>query len=119
MNRVKYLFVDLFKCIGIGFIISLAIAVITGLIAILFSWGNILLSLEWVKRVIYFIGGLGLFLSAGAFLQRDATRPFVYNEEWKAHFKIFNIGFVMMLISFSVLVFGMMVHNLLDFGRVF
>jgi hypothetical protein len=119
MKHVKYLFMDILKCAGIGVAISLAIAIITGLLAILFSWGNIPLSMEWIKRVVYFIGGLGLFLSAGAFIQREGTRPFVYNEEWKAHFKIFNFGFVVMLISFSVIVCGMIVQNLLEFGIIF
>lgn len=119
MNWVKNTFSDVLKCICIGSLIAIGIGIVTGLIAIISSWGNVNITLDWVKRVIYIIGGLGLFLSAGAFAQRDGTRPFIYNEQWKTHFKTLNIGFVILVISFSVVVWGMMIHNFIDFGRAF
>ncbi|MDF2672105.1 MAG: hypothetical protein K0R09_370 [Clostridiales bacterium] len=119
MNWVKNTFFDVFKCIAIGTLIAIGIGMITGLIGIAITWGNLSTTIEWIKRVLYVIGGLSLFLSAGAFAQRDGTRPFIYNEQWKSHFKILNIGFVILIISFSVLIWGIMVHNFIDFGRVF
>lgn len=119
MNRVKNTFLDVIKCIGIGSLIAIGIGLITGLISIAVTWGNLNITIEWIKRILYIVGGLSMFLSAGAFAQRDGTRPFIYNDQWKAHFKILNIGFVILVISFSVLAWGIMFHNFIDFGRVF
>lgn len=119
MNWIKKAFFDILKCIGIGSIIAIAFGIVTGLIAIIASGGDTTLTLDWIKRVVYIIGGLGLLLSGGAFAQRDGTRPLVYEEQWKTHFKALNIGFVFLIISLSVVVWGMMVHNLIDFGRIF
>lgn len=119
MSRIKNTLIDVIKCMGIGSAIALGVGIIAGLIAIISSWGNVSITLNWIKRVIYIVGGLGMFLSAGSFAQRDGTRPFIYNDQWKNHFKILNIGFVILFISFSVVVWGIMVHNLIDFGRVF
>lgn len=119
MSWIKNTFFDVLKCIVIGSIIAVGIGIITGLIAIVSSWGNLSTTLDWIKRVIYIVGGLGLFLSAGTFAQRDGTRPLVYNEQWKKYFKTMNIGVVFLFISFSVVTWGMMVHNFIDLGRLF
>jgi hypothetical protein len=119
MNWIKNTFSDVLKCIGIGSLIAIGIGIITGVIAIIASGANLNLTLEWIKRVVYIVGGLGLFLSAGTFAQRDGTRPLIYNEQWKTHFKNLNIGFVFLAISFSIVVWGIMVQNIIEFGRVF
>lgn len=118
MRWVKNTLGDILKCIGIGSAIAIGAGIITGLIAAIASRGNMSIILDWIKRVMYIVGGLGMFLAGGAFAQRDGTRPFIYNDQWKAHFKILNIGFVILFISFSVVVWGMMVHNFIDFGSI-
>lgn len=118
MKWMKNIFFDIIKCIVIGSAIAIATGIITGIIAAISSRGDFSIILNWIKRATYIVGGLAMFLAAGAFAHRDGTRPFIYNDEWKAHFKILNIGFVILFIAFSIVSWGMMVQNYIELGRI-
>lgn len=109
-QMVNFLF-DILKCLILALIISLVILSISGAIYFLLYKGDLMGILNSVKRANYTIGIVGLFLSSGFFVQRNATRPLVYHEEWRNHFKFFNLGFVIMFISLFVCSFGMVAQN--------
>lgn len=115
MKSLKYIIMDILKCMLIGSAIAIGVSLITGLITILVTWGNIGVTLDYIKFIIFLIGSLGLLLAGGAFAQREGTRPFIYDEQWKTYFKKLNIGFVILFICSTIILWGVLVYNLIFF----
>lgn len=118
MRKLGYIMADIVKCLLIGIITSLAIAFIVGLFGFIIHKGNSNQIFELIKRFLYYIGMLGLLLSCGFFVQRDATRPLIYNDEWKKYFKQLHLGFVIMFINLSLCLIGMIIQILIEAGKL-
>lgn len=110
MKSILYLIKDILKCIIIGVIISLGLSLLASLVLIILYGNKTVSILEGIKSVNYFFGAMGMLLSGGFFMKRDGTRPFIYKEEWKGHFKKMNIGFVIMFIGMAVIAFGVVIQ---------
>lgn len=114
MKQIAYFLLDIIKCYILSALISLVILIISWAIGLLFYRGDLLVLLNSVKKASYVIGIIGLFLSSGFFIQRNATRPLVYHEEWREWFKFLNLGFVIMFVSLFVCSFGMIAQNFFE-----
>ncbi|MDO6353697.1 hypothetical protein Q3V94_01175 [Caloramator sp. CAR-1] len=114
MKKIRLFINDALKAMGIGFAISLIILSISWAICFIVYKGNTFLVFNGVKNSLYYIGILILFLSAAFFIQRDATRPLNYEDEWKKHFKVLNLGFVILFIGIAINVAGMVIQNIIE-----
>lgn len=114
MSKIRSFIKDALKAMGIGFILSLIILSISWVICFIMYGGNTFLVFNGVKNSLYYIGIITLFLSAAFFIQRDATRPLNYEDEWKKHFKVLNLGFVILFIGIAINVAGMIVQNIIE-----
>jgi hypothetical protein len=118
MGKILGIIKDLVKCAVISIPFSAAFAIISGVISFIVYRGNVEAVLDVIKRTLYYTGMLGLGLSVGFFIQRDATRPLLYNDEWKKRFSVLNLGFVIMLVSLFICIAGMVVQNYIEMGRI-
>lgn len=114
MNSCFNFFKDILRCLYVGICISIGILLLSGVILFIIYGFNIFKILSGATSVIYFAGSLGLFLSAGFFMKRDGTRPLVYKDQWKKYFKKLNIGFVVMLVSLSIIVIGVIMQYIIE-----
>lgn len=114
MNSCFNFFKDILRCLYVGFCISAGILLLSGLILLIIYGLDIFKILSVATSVLYFAGSLGLFLSAGFFMKRDGTRPLVYKDQWKKYFKKLNIGFVVMFISLSIIVAGVIMQYIIE-----
>lgn len=108
------LILDFLKCIALGIILSAAIGLVSGIIYAIIYKGSTIDILEGVKRMLYYIGGLGLLLSAAFFVQKDGIRPLVYDKEWKHYFSIMNLGFVILFMNLTICIIGMILQMHLE-----
>lgn len=111
LKKIIDFITDILKCFAVALGIFLIILSISWAICFIMYRGDTLALLNAVKRGSYFIGIMGLFLSSGFFLQRNATRPLVYSEQWKSYFRFLNLGFVIMFVGFFLCSIGMIVQN--------
>lgn len=107
-------FKDILRCAYIGICISAGVLLLVGLILPIIIGFDIFRIFDGAKNVLYFAGSLGLFLSAGFFMKRDGTRPLVYKDKWKKYFKKLNIGFVIMFVSLSIIIMGIIIQYNLE-----
>jgi hypothetical protein len=114
MKKLAVYILDVGKCILASIICSIIIGAFAGIISLLVYGFNGLLIMEGIKKGLYYTGMLGLLLSAGFFMQRDATRPLAYNIEWKKYFEKLNLGFVIMFVSLFTCSIGMLIQNYLE-----
>ncbi|MCX7904935.1 MAG: hypothetical protein N2486_10560 [Caloramator sp.] len=114
MSKIRLFIKDALKAMGIGLVLSLIILSISWAICFIMYRGNTFLVFNGVKNSLYYIGILILFLSAAFFVQRDATRPLNYEDEWKKHFKVLNLGLVILFIGIAINIVGMVIQNLIE-----
>lgn len=106
MKRLVNLLRDVIKCITIGLIITAAIFLIAGGIALLANKGSISVSLEVVKSILLIVGSLGLLLCAILILKKKSEEPLKYIDEWKKKFGILSYKLVLAFVSLTILLCG-------------
>ncbi|KRQ87125.1 hypothetical protein ABG79_00923 [Caloramator mitchellensis] len=114
MSRFKGLFRDIIISMAIGAGISLVLVSISWVICLFLYRGEINSTLFFIKNALYYVGIFTLFLSAAFFMQRNATRPLEYEDEWKEHFKVLNLGLVILFIAIAITTTGMLLHFIIE-----
>ena len=114
MKKIIALTLDILKCIALGIILSVTVGLIIGIIFAIIHKGNMISIFEGIKKAIYYIGGLGLLLSAAFFVQKDGIRPLVYDKEWKKYFSVLNVGFVIFFMNITICIIGMFLQMYLE-----
>lgn len=114
MKKVMKFILDFLKCIALGIIISAAIGLVSGIVYAIIYKGSTIEILDGIKRMLYYIGGLGLLLSAAFFIKKDGIRPLIYDKEWKRYFAIMNLGFVIFFMNLTICIIGMLLQMHLE-----
>lgn len=105
---------DILKCAKVALLVAAIVSVLFGIIYYLFYRGGSIPVLQFLKDRLYNAGCLGFLISAGFFMQRDATRPLDYHKQWKRMFRRFNLGIVIMTVSFFVCFYGMIIQLFIE-----
>ncbi|MCR1898445.1 hypothetical protein NSA47_05500 [Irregularibacter muris] len=101
---------DIFKCAKLALFISSGIAVFFTLIYFIFYQGKDISLFGFIKNALYYIGCFGFLISAGFFIQKNATRPLTYQDAWNKMFSVLNLGLVIMFVSLFICFYGMIVQ---------
>lgn len=110
-NFVIDIFKDLLKCIKISVIVSFFLAII-GAIVSLFSKFTILQS---INEALFLGGSIPFVLAAVSFVWPNSLlRPLSYKNEWKKHFRRFNIGFVFLFIGITIYILAIFLYDYLN-----
>lgn len=105
---------DILKCAKISLFIAVGIFLIFGLIYFTF-YNNGTTSLSFfLKDSLYYIGCFGFLISIGFFMQKNATRPLKYQDQWNKMFSKLNLGFSIMFISFFICLYGMAIQLIVE-----
>jgi len=105
---------DILKCAKVALLVAAIVLIIFSVIYYLFYSGGSIPILPFLKDRLYNIGCFGFLISAGFFVQRDATRPLDYHKQWKKIFHRFNLGIVIMTVSFFTCLYGMLIQLFLE-----
>ena len=105
MKRLVCLLRDLMKTLILGGIISIGIAIVIGLIALLVNKGNIKTTIEVIRSALLITGSFGLLLSAILIIKKSES-PLKYIDQWKEKFKVFSYKVVLIFSSIIILLCG-------------
>jgi hypothetical protein len=109
--KMKFCFVrDLFKCAKIAFYIAVGVAIFATIIFCIFYDKHHMNLFGYIKNCLYYTGCFGFLVSVGFFVQKNATRPLVYQNEWRKIFYRLNLGFVIMFIGLMICMVGMLIQ---------
>ena len=106
MKRLVCLLRDLMKTLILGGIISIGIAIVIGLIALLVNKGNIKTTIEVIRSALLITGSFGLLLSAILIIKKKSESPLKYIDQGKEKFKVFSYKVVLIFSSIIILLCG-------------
>ena len=98
MKRLVCLLRDLMKTLILGGIISIGIAIVIGLIALLVN--------KVIRSALLITGSFGLLLSAILIIKKKSESPLKYIDQWKEKFKVFSYKVVLIFSSIIILLCG-------------
>lgn len=107
MNKLKYFFIDLIKCLKYAILIFATLSAIIFIFFLIKHKSISLWLLSDIKKYLYYIGCLMLFVSAAFFVQKNSLRPLTYQNEWKKTFKVLSLPFVIMFTGLFTCTIGM------------
>lgn len=108
VEHIFMLFKDILRCVFIGCVVGLGLSVFAVLTALVFRY-NVG---ELVYRFEFYAGMLALLVAGLSFFRPDTTRPFDYEDRWKAYFKKLNIAFVIMFIGLTLVTIGSIAYSI-------
>lgn len=97
--RGKEYLKDTMKSLVIGFIAGGIIIAVSAMIALLVNRGEIRTSLWAVRSTLCIAGALGLLLFSAMLLTKKTAVHREGEQEWRRHFKQFNLGGVVFTVS--------------------
>ena len=109
MKRLVCLLRDLMKTLILGGIISIGIAIVIGVIALLVNKGNIKTTIEVIRSALLITGSFGLLLAALKSVAAKGLKsesPLKYIDQWKEKFKVFSYKVVLIFSSIIILLCG-------------
>ena len=106
MKRLLCLLRDLMKTLILGGIISIGIAIVIGLIALLVNKGNIKTTIEVIRSALLITGSFGLLLSAILIIKKKSESPLKYIDQWKEKCNILSYKSVLIYVSSFITLYG-------------
>jgi len=113
MNRLKNIFVDLFKTFRIGSYISIVIIILVSTFSVIANGSDFKKILLYARSALFIIGSLGLLVSSMFILKTSSRRNLKNVDEWKEKFKEFSFVSVILIASIIILIYGILIDFML------
>lgn len=110
MNKLKYLFRDLIKCLKYALLATIILSSLTFIFFVIINKSINLWLLSDIIRHLYYLGCLILFLSVCFFFQNNTLRPLPHKKEWKEKFRVLPLHFVIMFMGLFICSMGMLLQ---------
>ena len=109
MVKLKEILLEALKCFIISSIVSGVLLLVSALISLIVTSGNIIKILESMRAALFIVGSLGLLVGAIMFLKRPTPEGSNLEKSWKEKFKYlsykqFIIGFCAIMISYGCVI---------------
>ena len=106
MDKINKFLKDFIKCMVFGSLISFGIIIVIGIVSLIITKFNLMLSLQYVKSALLIIGPLGLMLGALLILKIREEKELTFIEQWEKKFSMFSYRVVLILVSIVIVFYG-------------
>ncbi|OPJ57863.1 hypothetical protein [Clostridium oryzae] len=113
MRIFKEFVIDIIKSFLIGVLVGTTIAVLFTVVGLLGQGFDLTAAIRIARNVAIVVGALEMVLSAGLILKGNEIRRLNDIEGWRKRFSRLNFVYVMLIMSYGIVLVGGMLDNVL------
>lgn len=113
MVKLKEILLEALKCGIISSIVSGVLLLISALVSLIVTSGNIIKILESMRAALFIVGSLGLLIGAIMLLKRPTSETAHINKSWREKFKYLSYKQFIILFSAVMIGYGCIVDYIL------